>query len=80
MVLRSSGWARRYSHERRSVPGPALNFDFKFFARFRRDSLVGQDFLESVDNGQAFLFYSQPSMPMVAHHYNFETGSWSTLD
>ena len=33
-----------------------------------------------VDNGQAFLFYSQPSMPMVAHHYNFETGSWSTLD
>ena len=29
-----------------------------------------------VNDGKAFLFYSQPSMPMVAHHYNFETNSW----
>ncbi len=33
-----------------------------------------------VHDGKAYLFYSQPSMPMVAHHYNFETTSWERLD
>jgi hypothetical protein len=31
-------------------------------------------------DGKPALFYSQPSMPMVAHHYNFETKSWDRLD
>ena len=30
--------------------------------------------------GKATLFYSQPSMPMVANHYNFEANSWSRFD
>jgi len=33
-----------------------------------------------VENGKASLFYSQPSMPMVALHYNFETNAWKRLD
>ena len=33
-----------------------------------------------LNDGKATLFYSRPSMPMVAHHYNFETNSWGRLD
>lgn len=33
-----------------------------------------------INDGKATLFYSQPSMPMVAHHYSFETNSWARLD
>jgi len=33
-----------------------------------------------LNDGKAALFYSQPSMPLVAHHYNFETNSWGKLD
>jgi len=33
-----------------------------------------------LNNGKATLFYSQPSMPMVAHHYNFDTNTWGRLD
>jgi hypothetical protein len=33
-----------------------------------------------VHDGKAYLFYSQPSMPLVAHHYNFGTNSWDRLD
>ena len=33
-----------------------------------------------VQEGKAFLIYSQPSMGMVAHHYNFETSSWVEHD
>lgn len=31
-------------------------------------------------DGKASLFYSQPSMPTVAHHYAFDTNSWDRLD
>ena len=30
--------------------------------------------------GGAVLFYSQPSMPLIAHHFNFKTGKWERLD
>jgi hypothetical protein len=33
-----------------------------------------------LNDGKATLFYSQPSMPMVAHHYKFESNSWGKLD
>lgn len=33
-----------------------------------------------VSEGQAALFYARPSMPLVAHHYNFETSSWTRQD
>lgn len=33
-----------------------------------------------LDDGKAALFYSQPSMPMVAHHYDFQTHSWKRRD
>lgn len=33
-----------------------------------------------LDDGKAALFYSQPSMPMVAHHYDFQTHSWGRRD
>ncbi|HEX9079776.1 MAG TPA: hypothetical protein VF795_09315 [Desulfuromonadaceae bacterium] len=34
-----------------------------------------------VDNdGKPALFYSQPSMPMIAHHYDFAHGRWFQLD
>ncbi|MBI5279562.1 MAG: hypothetical protein HY854_24230 [Burkholderiales bacterium] len=32
------------------------------------------------DQGKPALFYSQPSMPMVAHHYDFDTRSWRHVD
>ncbi len=31
-------------------------------------------------NGKPLLLYSQPSMPMIAHHYDFEHGKWFSLD
>lgn len=33
-----------------------------------------------LEDGKAALFYSQPSMPMVAHHYDFQTNSWKKRD
>ena len=31
-------------------------------------------------DGKAALFYSQPSMPTVAHHYDFAAGTWEHRD
>lgn len=33
-----------------------------------------------LDDGKAALFYSQPSMPMMAHHYDFQSNSWKRRD
>ncbi|WP_342120406.1 hypothetical protein [Pseudoduganella sp. OTU4001] len=33
-----------------------------------------------VHEGQASLFYSRPSMPMIADHYNFEHKTWTSRD
>lgn len=33
-----------------------------------------------LSEGQPILFYSQPSMPTLAHHYNFEADSWAKRD
>jgi hypothetical protein len=31
-------------------------------------------------DGTAFLLYSQPSMPLVAHSYDFQAGKWERFD
>jgi hypothetical protein len=31
-------------------------------------------------DGKAALFYSQPSMPTIAHHYDFNAGTWRKRD
>ena len=31
-------------------------------------------------DGKAFLLYSQPSMPLVAHSYDFQAGKWERFD
>jgi hypothetical protein len=31
-------------------------------------------------DGKAALFYSQPSMPTIAHHYDFNAGTWENRD
>lgn len=31
-------------------------------------------------DGKAFLVYSQPSMPLVGHRYDFQTARWERLD
>lgn len=33
-----------------------------------------------LNDGKAAFFYSQPSMPMVAHHYDFQSNSWRKRD
>jgi len=65
------------AHKSRTGAYPEGLSDAGMSARSLKDELR---LTYRVQNGKARLFYSQPSMPMVAHHYDFETNSWGRRD